>query len=107
MGTGTRVGTGMRTNTGISTGLGVGARVGAGAGTKIEMRMEGRESLETSEKVTEAGRKAREGTLGQRVTSNYSRKTRRPSAIVASCVGPGSRNRRRGTGSGRVEERRK
>ena len=82
-GTGTRVGTGTRTGTGISTRAGMGARTGAGAGMRIEMNVEGRESLGTFEVVIV--RKTREGGQRQPGTSYHSRKIRRPSETVASC----------------------
>ena len=77
----------------------------AGTGTRIEMRVGVRESLGTYEVVIEVGRKTREGGRRQRVTSNRSRKTRRPSETVVSCEGLEPRDGRRGTGSGRTEER--
>ena len=61
---------------------------GAGAGTRMEMRVEGRESLGTHEVVIEVGPKMREDGRRQRVTSNLSScssKNRRPSETVASC----------------------
>ena len=51
------------------------------------------------------GRKTRKGGQRQRGTSNHSRKIRRPSETVASCGGPDPGDGRRGTGSGRAEER--
>ena len=39
---------------------------------RVEMKLEGRESLGTSEVVKEVGRKTREGGRRQRVTSNHS-----------------------------------
>ena len=106
-GTGTGAGTGMRASTGMDTRIGMGVRTGAGTGTTIETRVERRESLGTYEMVIEVGRKTREGGRRQRVTSNLSRKTRRPSKTVESCRGPELRDGRRGSGSGRAEERRR
>ena len=108
--TGTGAGTGTRT--GMSTRAGMGARTGAGTGTRIEMRVERRDSLGTFEVVmevliVEVGRKTREGGRRQLLTSNHSRKTRRTSETVASYEGPDLRYGRRGTGSGRVEKRRR
>ena len=60
--------------------------------------------LKRSEAVLEVGRKMLEGGR-QRVTSNHSRKTRRPSEIVAPYGGLEPRDERRGTGSGRAQER--
>ena len=64
----------------------MGARAGTGMGarmvTGIEMRVEGKGSLETYEVVIEVGRETREERRGQRVTSSHSRKTRRPSETV-------------------------
>ena len=51
------------------------------------------------------GRKTRKGGQRQRGTSNHSRKIRRPSETVASRGGPDPGDGRRGTGSGRAEER--
>ena len=87
-----------------------GTGTGAGTGARLEMRVEERESLGTYEVVTvviEAGWKTREGGQRQLLTSNHSRKTRRPSETVASCGGPEPRDGRRGTGSGRAEKRRR
>ena len=64
-------GTGTRTRTGMSTRAGMRARTEAGTWTRIEMEVEGRESLGTFEVVIEAietGRKTREG--GATPTSN-------------------------------------
>ena len=84
-----------------------GTRAKAGAGTKTVRRVEGRQSLGTFEVVIEVGRKMRERGRRKRVNSNCSRKTRRPSETVASYGGPEPRGGRRGTGSGRVKERRR
>ena len=53
--------------------------------TIIEMRMEERQSPGTYEVVIGVGRYTRDGGRHQRVTTNHSRKTRRPSETVASC----------------------
>ena len=59
---------------------------GRDGGQKREReRVEGRESLETYDVDIEVGRKTRERGRRQQVTSNHSRKTRRPSMAVASC----------------------
>ena len=71
------------------------------------MRVEGRESLGTFKVAVEGGREKRDGEQRQRLTSNHSRKTRRPSETVASCGGPEPRDGRRGTRLGRAEERRR
>ena len=68
--------------------------------------MEGRESLGTFKVVIEVGLKTRDGGRRQQVANSHSRKTQRPSDTVASCGGPELRDGRRGTGSGRAEERR-
>ena len=85
----TGAGTGGRTRTCISTRVDIGARTGAGTGerteARIEMVLEGIESLEAYEVVREVRRKMREGGRRQGVTSNRSRKTQRPSETVASC----------------------
>ena len=87
----------------MSTGAGMEVRTGVGTGTIIYIKVEGRESLGTSEVVLDVGRKTREGGRRQRVTSNHSRQTRCPSKTVISCGGPEPR----GTGSGRAKEGRK
>ena len=97
-GTGTRAGTGTRM---MSTRARMGAKARGRTETRIEMRVEGRESLGTSKVVTEIGWKTREGGRPQRVTSNHTRKTRRPSETVASCGVPEPRGGTRGAGSGR------
>ena len=79
-GTGTEAGTGTRTSTEMSTN----AEMGAITGTIIAMRVEGRENLGTSEVVMEVGWKTLEGGRRQRVISNHSCKTQRPSETVAS-----------------------
>ena len=56
----------------------MGASKGAGTGTRVEMRVEGRESFGTFEVVIEVGWKTREGGRRQQVTSNHRHKTRRP-----------------------------
>ena len=102
-------GTGMdeekRTRTSTGMGAGMKTRTSAGTGTRMEKRVEAIERLKTYEVVVEVGRKTREGERRQqRVSSNPSRKTRRPSETVASCGGPESSNGRRGSASGRAEE---
>ena len=105
--TGTRTGAGTGTSTGMDTRAGMEVRTGAGTGTKIYIRVEGRESLRTLEVVINVGWKTREGRRRQLVTSNPSRNTRRPSETTASCRGPEPRDGRRMTGSERAEERRR
>ena len=56
----------------MRTRAGMGARTGAGTGMGVEMKVEGEESLRTSEVVKDVGRKTREGRRCQRVTSNHS-----------------------------------
>ena len=101
----TGAGTGTRTSTGMSSRAGMGAKTGVGV--RIEMRVERGDNLGTYGVVIEVSRKTREGGRRQRVTSNHNRKTRRPSETVALCGRSKSRDRRRGTGSGGAEERRK
>ena len=48
-------------STGMSTRVGIRARTGAGTWTRIEMRVEGRESLRTFKVVIEVDRKTRKG----------------------------------------------
>ena len=67
------------------------------------MVVENRENLEIYGVVKEVGRKTREGGRRERLTSNRSCKTQRPSETVASCRKPEPRYGRRGTGSGRAE----
>ena len=71
----------------------MGARTGAGTeagtrertGTRIEMGVEGRESLGTYEVEIEGVWKTQEGGRRQRVTSNRSRMTRHRTETVVSC----------------------
>ena len=76
----------------MSTKAGIEATTVASMGTITEKERRG--GLGTYEVVIEAGRKTREGGRHQRVTSNRSRRTRRPSETVATCVGPDSRDGR-------------
>ena len=69
-------------------GRGEGAETGTGAGTRTERRVEGRESLGTSEVIKEVNPKMRERGRRQQVTNSHSHKHRRPSETVASCGGP-------------------
>ena len=89
MGTGTGVETRRNTSLGISRrvkmGAGPGTGMGEKTGSRIEMRMKGRESSGTYEVVIEVSRKMREGGRGERVTSSRSRKTRHCIETVASC----------------------
>ena len=77
-GTGTEAGTETRTSTGMRTRVAMGERTGAGTGTRVDMRVEGRESLGTFEVAVEVDWKTREGGRRQQVTSNHNHKTRRP-----------------------------
>ena len=68
--------------------------MGTGTETIIEIKMEGRKSLGTSEVMVEVGWKTRERGRRQRVTRSHSRMTQRPSEIVASYKGPEPRDGR-------------
>ena len=92
--TGTGAGTGTRVNAAMSTTAGMGARTGAGTRTRIEMRVEGRESLRTYEGVIEVGRNMRERRRHLRVTNSDICKTRRTSETVPSCERPEPRDER-------------
>ena len=60
-GTETRAGTEMRMSTLMSTRAGIGTRTGAGMGTRIAMRVEGRDRLRTLEVVIKMDWKTQEG----------------------------------------------
>ena len=96
---------GVGTGTGMITRAGMGAKTGAGTGKGVEMGVEAKESLGTLQVVFKVCRKTREDWRRQRVTSNHSRKARRPSENVALWEGPEPWGRRRETGLGGAEKR--
>ena len=71
------------------------------------MRLDGKESPGTFKVVIEEGQKTLEGGRRQRVASNYSYKTRTPRKIITSFEEPECSDVLGGTGSGRVEGRRR
>ena len=84
---------------------GNGGKNGSGNGDENRDEGEGERECGNLRSRIQVGRKTLEGGRRQRVTSNHRPKTRRTSETVASCGGPQPRDGRRGTGSGRPEER--
>ena len=104
-GTGTGAGAGTRMITDTRTEMGAGT--GAGTRKRIERRVEKRESPEICGVTVKVGRGTRERGQRHRVTSSHSRKNRRPNETVTSYGGPELRDKRQGTGSGRVGDGRR
>ena len=97
------------TGRGAGVGVGAGTRTSArpGTWTRREMRLDGKESPGTFKVVIEEGQKTLEGGPRQRVASNYSCKTRTPRNIIISFEEPEFNDVLGGTGSGRLEGRRR
>ena len=83
-------------------------RTRAGTEARVNLCVEGRESLGTYEVMIEVVQETREEGRRQRATSSHShKKIRHPSDTVATCKESERRDGRRGAGPGRAEEERK